>query len=53
MPDIYEMSLDQINLYIKACLAQRKYQMRADVISALAGARYDESAVQKLLRSLE
>lgn len=47
------MTLDQISLYIGAAVRLEKRQMRNDVISALAGARYDEKSVEKLMRSLE
>lgn len=53
MADILDMTLDQINMYLMSCSRLDKRDMRNDIISALAGARYDEKTVQKLMRSLE
>ena len=50
---IMDMTLAQINLFVGAATRQLKSRMRNDVISALAGARYDEKALDKLLKDLK
>jgi len=47
------MTLDQFQMYLKAVSELNKAQMRNDVISATAGARYDEKSLERLYRQLE
>ena len=47
------MTLAQINLFVTAAVKQHKSNMRNDVVSALAGARYDEKALDKLFKDLK
>jgi hypothetical protein len=47
------MTLDQFQLYSAAASDLYRAQFRQDVISAAAGARYDEKSFSSLLKSLE
>jgi hypothetical protein len=47
------MTLDQFQMYTKAVYAIDKREMRSNVISATAGARYDEKSLENLYRKLE
>jgi hypothetical protein len=47
------MTLDQFQMYLKAVHAIDKAEMRSNVISATAGARYDEKSLERLYRQLE
>ena len=51
--EIKELTLDQINLFLKACGKSDKALMWRDVITSLAGSRYDEKSLTKLERQLE
>lgn len=53
LSDIREMTIDQINLYIMACFRAEKRSTWNNVISTLAGSRYDENGLNKLKRELE
>lgn len=52
LAEIYELSLDQLELFVSACNRRQKRQLRNDVLAALAGARYKEDSLEQLLRSL-
>jgi hypothetical protein len=47
------MTLDQINLFLGACGRSDKVSMWQNVVSTLAGSRYDEKGLAKLQRQLE
>lgn len=47
------MTIDQIALYSDAIYKQRKVELKEAVITQMAGARYDEKSLKRLLKDLE
>lgn len=47
------MTIDQIALYMDAIHAQHKVELKEAVITQMAGARYDEKSLKRLLKDLE
>jgi hypothetical protein len=52
LAEIYDMTLDQLTLFVRAANRREKRQLKNDVIAALAGARYKEDSLEQLMRSL-
>lgn len=45
--------MPQIKMYMQATEKERKRELKEQIITSLAGARYDEKSLQKLLKELE
>ena len=47
------MTMDQISLYTAAIAKQHRTRLTEAVITQMAGARYDEKSLKRLLKDLE
>lgn len=53
LADIENMTLGQLTLFSEAGGKQRKLEMREAIVASLAGARYSEENLAKLMKELE
>lgn len=51
--EVCDMTIAQVNFFSKVAVKQMNKRMLNDVVSSLAGARYDENSLKKLFESLD